>query len=270
MIKNLKNSTALITGASRGLGVHIARALAHHGVNLALAARSRDPLETVAHELTGLGVKAVAFQADVSRSADRINLIENVEREFSSIDILINNAGVEFGSAFTVMPPLVWEQILATNLSAPVHLTQLVLPHMLARGQGHIVTLSSLAKLVRPYVGVYSATKAGLLAWSLSLRAELEGTGVSVSVVSPGYIRREGMFAERGGPKPPRMLGTAAPERVGEAVLRALQKNSVEEVVSERPTKLGSFLLALSPALFLRFVKLIGVVDFEKRLWQVE
>ncbi|MDE2572072.1 MAG: SDR family oxidoreductase [bacterium] len=184
---SLTVKTALITGASRGLGYEVARVLARERVNLVLTARGRPALEAAARELRG-HTEVVAVCADVGEDAERI-VAAGLER-FARIDALLNNAS-ELGP--TPLPPLArlaWrelERILRVNVLAPLHLAQLVLPGMLAAGGGVIVNVSSDAAVnAYPGWGGYGASKAALDHLSRVLAKELEGTGIRVLAVDPG------------------------------------------------------------------------------------
>ena len=142
-MKELQNANAIVTGASRGLGTHIARALASSGVNVAVAARSAQQLEALRAELVGPGVKAVAIRADVTVAAERQGLVDRAAAELGPIDILVNNAGTELYSRYTDLDPAQIEAMVNLNLAAPLLLIRAVLPVMLDRGKGHIVNLSS-------------------------------------------------------------------------------------------------------------------------------
>ena len=135
-MKEIKGTTALITGASRGIGVHIAKALAQRGVNVALAARSEAGLEASRNAVSALGVKAVAIPTDVSVASQRTALIERVESEIGPVDILVNNAGIESSRAYTDFSEQAVEQMIAINFTAALLLTRAVLPGMLARRRG--------------------------------------------------------------------------------------------------------------------------------------
>ncbi len=154
-MKDLRNANAIVTGASRGLGAHIARALASSGVNVAVAARSAQQLEAVRAELVSLGVKAIGIRADVTVAAERQELVDRAAAELGPIDILVNNAGAELASRYTDLDPAQIEAMVNLNLTAPLLLIRAVLPGMLDRGKGHIVNLSSGAgKVVEPFDAV--------------------------------------------------------------------------------------------------------------------
>ncbi|MBW2551393.1 MAG: SDR family oxidoreductase [Deltaproteobacteria bacterium] len=162
-MKDLRGKNAVLTGASRGLGPFIARALAQKGVNLALTARTADAVEATAKEATALGVNAIALPLDITEPAGRQRLLEGAVAANGPIDILINNAGIEWVCKYTTMSAEQIEQMIQTNLIAPLILSRLVLPEMIARGSGHVVMMSSLGgKKGSPYSATYAATKSGL------------------------------------------------------------------------------------------------------------
>ncbi len=265
-MSDLSGALALVTGASRGIGPRIAEALARAGVQrMALVARDADALEQVASRLRAAGVRALAFPADLTRSADRAALIPRVEAALGPIDVLVNDAGVETVGPFV---GLAADAIFATvelNLTAPMHLARLVLPGMLRRGGGHLVNIASIAgKKGAPYEAVYSGTKAGIIEWTGALRAELAGTGVSLSVVCPGFVTGEGMFA-RFGLAPPRLIGSCTPEEVAAAVVRAIRKDLPEIIVNSLPLRPLLAVGALSAGAGAWLLRRLGVVEFQRR-----
>jgi len=183
----LEGRVALITGASRGLGLEIARNYARRGARLVIASRGHAELEAAARELS-TQTEVVEVALDVSQDAER--LVEAGLQRFGRIDVLVNNAS-ELGPS--PMPPLAnypWqdlERVLRVNVLAPLHLAQLVLPGMLSRGEGVIINVTSDAGVeAYPGWGGYGASKAALEHVSRTLAAELEGTGIRVYVVDPG------------------------------------------------------------------------------------
>src|SRR5882724_3291802 len=206
----LTGKCVILTGASQGLGVLMARALAAEGADLMLAARSEDKLKAVALSLPS-GTRVFIQPTDVTLAADRTALLARARKEFDRIDVLINNAGLEDLGIFAEQDPAVLERILATNLLAPMQLTREVLPEMLARGLGHVVNISSLAgRTGMPYGAAYSGSKGGLAEWSISLAAELRGSGVAISVICPGFVEETGMFSRKGTPAP-KSIGASRP-----------------------------------------------------------
>lgn len=183
----LNESVTLVTGASRGLGLEIARAYAARGAKLVLAARGEGALEQAATELRRT-TEVVAVAADVSQEAERV--VEDGLRAFGRIDVLVNNASELGPSPMPALEDYRWEdleRVLRVNVLAPLHLAQLVLPGMKERGSGVIINVTSDAG-VEAYAGWggYGASKAALEHLSRTLAEELKDTGVRVFVVDPG------------------------------------------------------------------------------------
>jgi short-subunit dehydrogenase len=264
-LKNLSGKNALLTGGSRGLGPYIGRALAGEGVNVALTARSEADLQTVAGELAAMGVKAKAIPADITDAASRTKLLDQVRAELGGIDILVNNAGIERVSLYTRLSPEFIEKMIQTNLAAPLLLTRLLLPEMMRQGSGHIVTISSMGgKKGSPYSATYAATKAGLIEWTRGLREELRETGVSASVICPGFVVGAGMFAVYG-KRAPRIVGETTPEKVADAVIRSIRKDVGETIVNPGPTRPIMVLDAIHPGMGAWILRTFGVYDFYRR-----
>jgi short-subunit dehydrogenase len=269
-MEQLRGRNAIITGASRGIGVHIARALAAEGVNLALSARTLAPVEELARELSASGVRCVAIRADVATRLDRAQLLERAASELGALDILVNNAALERNQAFASFAPSEIEELLQVDLVAPVLLTHELLPAMLERKRGHVVNIASLAgKSATPYNVPYSAAKGGLILFTHSLRAELRGTGVSCSVVVPGFISDTGMFADKKrehGVSTPSIAGTSRPEAVARAVVRALKADVLETIVAPGPMRLSQAFNQMFPEAFAWFITRIGAMEPFKKI----
>src|SRR5579859_289154 len=185
----MTSQVALITGASRGLGLEVARAYARRGLSLVLTARAADALELAANELAGL-TDVVALPGDVGNPADAERLVEAGLSRFGQIDVLMNNAS-ELGPSpmpdLQHLPIASFEDVLRVNVVGALKLIQLVLPGMKARNSGLIVNVTSDAGVqAYPTWGGYGASKAALEHLSRVLAAELEGSAVRVYVVDPG------------------------------------------------------------------------------------
>jgi short-subunit dehydrogenase len=262
---NLRGRNAIVTGASRGIGVHIARALAAEGVNVVLSARSAAPIEALATELALTGVRAIAVAGDVAVAADRAALLRQATALLGPIDILINNAALESNSAYADFPAAEIEQMLQVDLIAPMLLTHQLLPALLERKSGHIVNIASLAgKSSTPYNVPYSAAKGGLILFTHSLRCELRGSGVSASVVVPGFISETGMFADKTrehGVAASALAGSSSPEAVARAVVRCIKKDVLEAIVAPGPMRLSQAFNQLFPSAFAAFITWSGVME---------
>lgn len=235
-MQELKGRTALITGASRGIGRSVAKLLAKEGMNVALAARSTDLLEELATELRGAGVRTLCVPTDVSKEADLMRLVDAVITEFGSIDVLVNNAGIEAFRPYQLIDPTDIVQTIQVNLTATLLLTRFALPHMLKAGRGHIVNMASTAGKYGPAFGAaYGASKAGMIAFTQSLRGELYKTGVSASAICPGFASEGGIYEvirERMGRGTPWYLGSTSADAVARAVVKAIRHDRPDSVVN--------------------------------------
>ncbi len=268
-MKSLQGRTALVTGASGGLGTHIARRLAREGVNVALSGRREDALAQITKELSALGVKSVAVPADLSDLTRVDPLIDGVEAALGPIDVLVNNAGVESVAAFTAYTREELTSMVDVNLTAPLLLTHRLTPGMLGRGRGHVVFISSLAGKAGPaFSEPYAATKAGLVGLTQSLRAEYLDAPVGFSVVCPGFIADDGMYARmvEEGHRSNRMMGETTPEKVAESVLRAIRDDRAEIVESGAPIRPMLALAQLAPGLVERVSSKFGVTELFRRV----
>lgn len=265
-------TTAIVTGASRGLGRHITRALAQSGVSLVLAARSAPELEAEAEELRRTGVAVHVRPTDVAHPEEQAQLVAFAQSKLGHVDVLVNNAGVEQVERFEGIDLARMRHTLGVNLVAPMALTRLVLPGMLAQQRGHIVNIASLAgKSGPPHGETYAASKAGLIGFTQSLRASYAGTGVSASAVCPGFVADEGMFADRaraaGGIGVPKLLGQSRPEAVGEAVVAAIEDDAPEMLVNPGPTRLLMTVAAAFPRMPGWLIRRMGLRDlYEKAI----
>lgn len=230
----------MVTGASRGIGVHIARALANEGVNLSLAARSDADLEAVRADMAALGVKAIATRCDVTNTADRAELRRRTEAELGPVDVLVNNAGVETVSRFETSAEDELVATLDVNLIAAMLLTRAVVPGMLERGRGHVVNIASGAgKVGVPYAVAYATSKHGLVGLTNSLRCEFRGSPVGFSVVCPGFVSETGMYArwEDRGVRAAKICGRSSPEKVADVVVSCIRRNRSEVLVNTPPVR---------------------------------
>jgi short-subunit dehydrogenase len=247
----LRGARALVTGAAGGLGRYISRALAGQGTNLAVSDLPGSDVETVATEARGLGVEAQAVPADLTDSADRERLIRDAEDAVGPLDVLVNNAGLEFGGSFTKTTREELEAIATVNLIAVMDLTWLVLPGMLERRRGHVVNLASLAgKLPSVFLASYAATKHGVVGFTHSLRAEYADQPVSFSAICPVFVGRVGMYArveDQLDTEPPPGLKPVDPQRVSDAVLEALREDRAEVIVNRGPIRPLAALYWLAP-----------------------
>jgi len=196
----LKGQVAVVTGGGRGIGRAIARRFAAEGAIVLVAARTAIEIESVAAEITAAGGKGAAVRADVSREEDCQRIVATAREKFSTVHILVNNAG-DYGPVKPVeeITPAEWDQVIAVHLRGAFLLTRLVLPEMYARGSGVILNISSLsAKSAFAWGSPYAAAKAGLLGLTRVTAAEAARRGVRVNAICPGPVPETQMSKELG------------------------------------------------------------------------
>jgi short-subunit dehydrogenase len=239
----LADRSALLTGATGGLGRAIAAALTARGAKLILSGRKAEALEALAAELPGDGHKVVPTDLAEPDAAEKL------AAEAGDVDILVANAGLPGTGR---LPDYSTEQLTGTlrvNLEAPILLARALEPGMLERGSGHMVFISSLSgKSATPLSSIYNATKFGLRGFALGLRADLDPLGIGVSIVSPGTIREAGMYSDSGAPPIPG-LGTGTPAQVAAAVVKAIEKNKVEVTVAPPQQRFLAHFALTSPGI---------------------
>jgi short-subunit dehydrogenase len=268
-VKQLRGRNALVTGAGGGLGAYIARALAAEGANLALTDLPEASVDGLSAELRTRGVRVEHAPADLTDRDERRRLATWAADALGPIDILVNNAGVEFGGPFLESEPESLELTVAVNLLAVMDMTRLLVPGMLERRRGHVVNVASLAgKLPPPQLASYGATKHGVVGFTASVRAEFAAEPVGFSAICPGFVGRVGMFGRiepyiEGESAP---MGTVPPERVGEAVVRAITDDVGEIIVNARPVKPIILLNAIAPATTGRLARLRSFREFGERM----
>ncbi|MGH9665951.1 MAG: SDR family NAD(P)-dependent oxidoreductase, partial [Bryobacteraceae bacterium] len=188
----LTGRTAVITGASRGLGKAMALALADAGAGLALVARDREALNTTAAEAQKRGSDARVFVADVADEKQVALLEKDVSAHFGAVHILINNAGVNIRKPITEFTLAEWNKVLDTNLTSVFLLCRAFVPHMKGHGYGRIVNLgSTMAHVSIAHRTAYSASKAAVLGMTKALALELAPEGITVVAISPGPFATE-------------------------------------------------------------------------------
>jgi short-subunit dehydrogenase len=187
--RRFAKKVVVITGASAGIGEAAARAFGSEGASVVLVARTESALGRLADELKRSGVEALAVPADVGDPRAPEKVFERVLGELGGIDVLVNNAGVNYRGAVDERAAGELSHIVQVNLLAPILFTRAVIPHMRKRGGGAVINVASLAgRVPLPYEATYCATKFGLRGFSFSVAEELRGSGITVSVVSPGPV----------------------------------------------------------------------------------
>jgi uncharacterized protein len=247
----LGGTTALLTGASGGIGQAVARALHGHGARVLLSGRRTEVLEELR---AGLGANAEVLEADLAEPGGAATLAERA----GEVDVLVANAGLPASGRLERFTREEIDRALDVNLRAPIQLARALVPGMVERGRGHLVFVSSLnGKVATARSSLYSATKFGLRGFAGGLREDLHGTGVGVTVVFPSFIRGAGMFAETGVKLPP-WVGTRSPEDVARAVVRGVETGRGEIDVAPLSLRLGTFVSTLVPATSARVQRRLG------------
>lgn len=187
MLQTLVEKVAIVTGASSGIGAATARELARRGAWVVLAARRTDELDAQVHRITEAGGKAIAVPTDLTDSTQVMQLVERTWEAFGRTDVLVNNAGASWAKPVAETSTEEITRLLQVNLLGAMLLTRAVLPEMLKQCHGAIISVSSVAGHIATEP-LYSAAKFGVRGFSLALRRQLAGSGVSVSLVMPGNI----------------------------------------------------------------------------------
>lgn len=199
---------AVVTGASSGIGAATARELGRRGARVVLVARRIDELRGVAGAITAAGGKATAIQTDLAEPDQVMRLAQDANAAYGEVDVLVNCAGAHWSTPYSTSSPGDVMRLININLLGAMLLTRALLPGMLERHHGAIISIGSLSGRVA-MEPLYSATKFGLRGFSLALRRQLAGTGVSVSLVSPGNIRTAMTRGVRGRLPEPELVATA-------------------------------------------------------------
>ena len=218
--------TAVLTGATGGLGRAIAVAIAERGGRLVLSSRKADELVALAESLPGEGHRVAVADLALEGAAERL------AEDAGDVDILVANAGLPASGRLEGFTQEQIERAIRVNLESPVKMARELFPPMVDRGTGHLVFISSISgKAATARASLYAATKFGLRGFAFCLRDDLRGSGVGVSVISPGTIRDAGMYADSGAKGPPG-LGTGTPKQVANAVVRSIERNKAEITVA--------------------------------------
>ncbi len=245
----LDGATALVTGATGGLGQAIAIALAERGAHVIASGRREAELQLLAGEIGGRAVVA-----DLASRHD----VDNLIAESAQANVVVANAGVPATGLLADLSRADIDRMLEINLRVPIILAKELAPGMAARGGGHLVFISSLAgKAASPASSMYSATKFGLRGFALALRQDLARQGVGVSVVTPGFIRDAGMHHDSGA-RLPAAAGTRTPADVAGAVIRAIEENRAELDVAPTQMRVGAAFASLAPGLAARAAHRMG------------
>lgn len=187
---DLRGRLCLITGSSQGIGFALAKGMAEHGARVVLNGRDADKLEAASRDLRnqGLDVEGAAF--DVTSHEAVVSGVERVEKSLGPIDVLINNAGMQFRSPLEDFPADRWEQLLTTNVSSVFYAGQAVARHMIGRGRGKIINIASVqAELARPGIAPYTATKGAVRNLTRGMCTDWAKYGLQINAIAPGYFK---------------------------------------------------------------------------------
>lgn len=224
-MKNLKDKNALITGAGSGIGRLMALAFAREGANIAIIDINKKALADVEKEIKELGVTVHSYECDIAREKDVAKVVKAIEKDFPSIDLLVNNAGIVAGKFFSEISMAEMRKTMDVNFFGHVIFTKHFLPSMIERGEGHIVNIASSAGLQGfPKATDYNASKFAEVGFTESLRMELKKfghRGIKTTLVCP-YVIDTGMFD---GFKPLLLNPILKPEYVVKRIVKAVKKN---------------------------------------------
>lgn len=189
----LENKTAIVTGATRGIGHAIAKRFALEGCNVAFCGRTRnEQMEAVEQELRSMGVPAKGYAADVSNYESAQQFVKTVLEDFGSVDILINNAGITDDAAIKRMSEEQFDRVVGTNLKSVFCMTKAIQPSMWKQGHGSIVNIGSVVGIAGNYNQAnYAASKAGIIGFTKSCAKEMAARGIRCNVLAPGFIETE-------------------------------------------------------------------------------
>lgn len=252
--KSLKNAVTIITGGASGIGKATAHTFARQGATVIIADLNHQLTNELKQEFSPYKTTIGYIACDITSPAQRQSFVDNVIEKYGTIDILINNAGVSKGGAFTKISSDMIDTIIQVNLVATIHLTQAVLQVMQQQNHGHIVNVTSVnAMMPPPGEAIYSATKAGLNAFSDSLRRELGQSNINISVVMPALTKTDMLnnISEDELRKNQLLLSGMTldrPEHVAGAILRAIQFNEREVICGGQSTEMLTRLAQFRPS----------------------
>ena len=243
----LKNKRILLTGATGGIGKHIALLLAGKGANLALVGRHANKLEELANEINNKGGNATTIVADFELAGTAAQVAAEAQQKLGSIDILINNAAILDFIQFEDQSPERIAQMIQTNVTATIQLAHAVLPKFKAAGQGHFVMIGSiLGSLGFPYYATYCASKFAVHGFSQALRRELVDTDIGVTYIAPRGVNTSlndaatlAMLAKTGG-------NLDEPEKIAAIMVKALEQEK-QEVFIGQPESFFAWLNGVAP-----------------------
>lgn len=188
----LSGRVAIVTGGGRGIGRAVALAFANAGADVAVCARSGDQIAAVAREVDGLGRRGLAIKTDVTDGEEVEAMVEEATRVLGPVDILVNGAGVAESAPLKKTDLDLWRRMIEVNLDSVFFCTAAVLPGMLERGSGRVISVASRAGLQGyAYVSAYSAAKHGVIGFTRSVALEVASKGITINALCPGYVDTE-------------------------------------------------------------------------------
>jgi short-subunit dehydrogenase len=258
----LEGTRVLLSGATGGLGRAIAAELAGKGARLVLSSRREDDLRELAGSLPGGAERHEVIAADLAEGGAAERLIEQA----GDIDALVANAALPASGKLENFSSKEVERAIRVNFESPILMARAIAPNLAQRGRGHLVFISSLSgKVGSPRSALYSATKFGLRGFAFGKRADMHPHGVGVSVVSPGFVRGAGMWADAE-VNPPPMVGTTTPAKVAKAVARAIEHNRNEITVAPRRQRVAAEMAYRHPEFAARLQRRSGAAEIASEL----
>jgi NADP-dependent 3-hydroxy acid dehydrogenase YdfG len=233
--KPLEGKVAIVTGASRGIGLAIAKRLGTMGANVSMCARDGQKLESTAAGVRASAAGVFSATVDVTRDEQVTAFVRNTEKTLGPVDILVNNAGIGYFGPTHEATEANWDSVLDTNLKSVFLASKAVAPGMIERRSGHIINIASLAgKNAFPGGGIYCASKWGLLGLTECMAEDLRGYGIRVSAICPGSVATD--FSQRGKKDISKMLQPEDIAHVVEMMVTQAQQSFISEVLL-RPTQ---------------------------------
>jgi len=194
-MKLLEGKTAIVTGAARGIGEGVALKLAEHGANIAftyVSESSAEKAKALEEKLTSLGVKAKAYRSNAGNFAECETFVNDVVKEFGSVDVCVNNAGISKDNLLLRMTPEQWDDVMDINLKSVFNMTKQVIRPMMKAKSGSIINMSSVIGLMgNAGQGSYAASKAGILGFTKSVAKELGSRNIRCNAIAPGFVETD-------------------------------------------------------------------------------
>jgi len=268
-MKDFVDKQVLITGGASGIGLALAKDFSGRGAKIIIADRNEEAIKKAGTELDAIGAKPLFIKVDLLHAEEVERLAKSALEQAGRVDILVNNAGIGVACPVWKLDVEDWDAVMSVNLRAPILLVHYLLPHMIERGSGHIVNVSSLAgKIGTPALATYTSSKFGLVGYSEAIRSELMSKGIGVTVVCPGIVKTPILETSviKGLVDIPREppYDYISPEKAASIIIRGIMKNKRLVVPSGLPMYLGYQSHKLFPGL----IHYVARKTFEK--WERE